>query len=92
MSINEYQFAHLTPEQKHELRTSQFRGAIGLLNEDDTAGILEVETSTLATWRSQGKGPDYVKLGKGVFYTVSAVTAWVNGEMARQRDIRKAGQ
>ena len=61
----------------------------GLITEEVSARVLDVEPSTLATWRSQGKGPDYVKLGKGVFYTVNSLSAWVNGEMARQRDTRK---
>jgi hypothetical protein len=90
MSLNDYQFANLAPEQKLELVARQISSAIGLLNEEITAAVIGVEPSTLATWRSQGKGPDYVKLGKGVFYTANALAAWVNGEMARQREERRA--
>lgn len=80
----------LNPEQKRSLISHNVRGAIGLLDEDTAAAVLDVEPSTLATWRSQGKGPDSVKLGKGVFYTATSLAAWVNGEMARQRETRKA--
>jgi hypothetical protein len=36
------------------------------LSEDDTAKILNVEPGTLATWRSQGKGPKYRKTGRRI--------------------------
>ncbi|RRR95561.1 helix-turn-helix transcriptional regulator [Glycomyces terrestris] len=34
-----------------------------LLTPEETADILKVATQTLANWRSQGKGPSWVKLG-----------------------------
>jgi hypothetical protein len=34
-----------------------------------TAAILNVEEETLATWRSQGRGPRYRKIGRNVEYT-----------------------
>jgi hypothetical protein len=83
-------FHELTPENKNAELGLQVRSATGLLSEDVCAAALDVEPSTLATWRSQGKGPDYVRLGKGVFYTISALSAWVNGELARQREARRA--
>lgn len=83
-------FHDLTPEDQTKEMASRARGTIGLLYEDEAAAMLQVEVSTLATWRSQGKGPDYVKLGKGVFYTVTSVAVWVNGELARQRETRGA--
>lgn len=63
----------------------QVRGAIGLLTEEELAKVLLLNsTSTLATWRSQGKGPLYVKLGKKVFYTVRDLGTWIQEEGARQ--------
>ena len=41
---------------------------IGLSNEA-TAAILHVTPETLATWRSQGRGPQYRKSGRCVEYT-----------------------
>ena len=32
---------------------------------------------TLERWRVEGRGPEYVKLGKKVFYTDSALEAFV---------------
>lgn len=34
----------------------------------EAAGTLKVKEGTLATWRSQGKGPPYVKSGRTVRY------------------------
>lgn len=41
---------------------------VGLSN-DETAAILHVTPETLATWRSQGRGPRYRKSGRLVEYT-----------------------
>jgi hypothetical protein len=39
-----------------------------LVRDTVAAKILSVTAATLATWRSQGRGPPYYKLGRGVFY------------------------
>lgn len=63
----------------------QVRGALGLLTEEELAKILQLNSvSTLATWRSQGKGPISVKLGKRVFYTVRDLGTWISEEGQRQ--------
>jgi hypothetical protein len=40
------------------------------LTEAQTAAILGVMPETLATWRSQGRGPKYRKFGRRVEYPV----------------------
>lgn len=50
---------------------------LGLLSEDELATLLEVKPHTLAVWRSEGKGPDYTRLGKSVFYRQADVETWV---------------
>jgi Helix-turn-helix domain len=63
----------------------QIRGAVGLITEEDMAKVLMLNAvSTLATWRSQGKGPAYVKLGKRVFYTVADLRAWAEAQGREQ--------
>lgn len=65
--------------------SQQVRGALGLITEEDTAKVLLLNSvSTLATWRSQKTGPQYVKLGKRVFYTVNHLGAWINERSAAQ--------
>ncbi len=39
------------------------------MDDAETAPYLGIEPSTLPTWRAQGKGPQYLKLGKKVRYT-----------------------
>lgn len=63
----------------------QIRKHMGLLDEDEVAAILKLNsTGTLATWRSQKIGPRSVKLGKRVFYTVNQLGTWINERAAAQ--------
>jgi Helix-turn-helix domain len=36
--------------------------------EEETAEILRVKVATLRTWRSSGRGPNYRKSGRTIFY------------------------
>jgi helix-turn-helix protein len=38
----------------------------------------EIPEHTLAQWRSKGKGPDYIKVGRHVRYRWSAVNTWLD--------------
>ena len=42
----------------------------------EAADDLRVKEATLATWRSTGKGPDFWKWGRDVFYSRSTNAAW----------------
>ena len=53
------------------------RMMVGLLSEDELAVMIDVKPQTLQTWRVQKTGPDFVKLGKAVFYRRSDVEAWI---------------
>jgi predicted DNA-binding transcriptional regulator AlpA len=48
-----------------------------LLTPKETSQILKISIHTLAKWRSQGQGPDYVKTGKSVKYGRDTVDAWI---------------
>ena len=39
-----------------------------LLSETEAATLLRQKPRTLTIWRSRGKGPNYIKLGRSVFY------------------------
>lgn len=72
-------------EQEIRGRAAQVRSNIGLLTEDEMAAILQLNSvETLATWRSQKRGPQHVKLGKRVFYSVNSLGEWVARELNRQ--------
>jgi hypothetical protein len=63
----------------------EVRKTLGLLTEEETAGVLQLtSTGTLATWRSQKKGPPSVKLGKKVFYVLPTLHAWISAEATQQ--------
>lgn len=50
---------------------------LGLLSEDELAALIDVKPHTLAVWRAEGKGPDFTKLGKSVFYRRKDVEDWI---------------
>lgn len=62
-------------------RAATLRSAIELFSEEELAEVLEVKTATLATWRAENRGPDYVKLGKSVFYRKQDVLDWINANV-----------
>jgi hypothetical protein len=43
----------------------------------DLAILLDVPVSTIEHWRSQGKGPRFVKWGRHVRYTDDAIRAYI---------------
>jgi hypothetical protein len=58
-------------------RGERLRDSFALLSPADLAALIGVDERTLAVWRSTHKGPDFVRLGRAVFYQRSAVLAWV---------------
>jgi predicted DNA-binding transcriptional regulator AlpA len=68
--------------------TAQFsKLMIGLLSEEELAMLLDVKTQTLQTWRVQKTGPDFVKLGKSVFYRKSDVEEWIAANVVATRRV-----
>jgi len=59
------------------VHASELRRDIGLLTPDELGAMLSVTAPTLAQWRVEKTGPDYVKLGKSVFYRRADVLAWI---------------
>jgi hypothetical protein len=58
-------------------------GGIGLedlITDEEAAGLLRVMRGTLATWRSKGKGPHFVKLGRRIYYARGDIQAFVAGQ------------
>lgn len=62
-------------------RAATLRSEIDLFSEEELAEVLEVKPPTLATWRAEERGPDYVKLGKSVFYRKQDVLVWINANV-----------
>ena len=53
---------------------------------DEVAEVLGVARHTLDKWRSEGRGPAYVKVGANVGYRWAAVSDWI-----AQREVKTAG-
>lgn len=56
---------------------TDLRTQIGLLTQEDVAALCDVTPHTLAMWRSEKKGPSFVKLGRSIFYRRPDVETWV---------------
>lgn len=48
-----------------------------LLNERQVAASCAISVLTLRKWRSQGRGPRYIKIGTLVRYRPAEVDAWI---------------
>ena len=47
-----------------------------------------IPVGTLANWRNQGKGPDYVKFGRKILYQVSELEQWCQANRIKTSDSR----
>lgn len=55
------------------------------LNENQVAKVINVSPSTLATWRKQGIGIDYISIGRRILYPKIAIA-----EFQAKRKIKTA--
>lgn len=63
----------------------------GHRTESETARALDTTERTLRNWRAQGVGPAYVKIGRKIFYSDSALESWLKAiEMTPVRSGRAA--
>ena len=57
---------------------ANLRSEMGLLSQEELASVLDVKLQTLRQWRRLGRGPDFVKTEKSVFYRRSDVEKWIS--------------
>lgn len=55
----------------------------GLVSGETAAACLEVKESTLRKWRSRDYGPDYLKIGGRVWYSVAAIAEFLHASAHR---------
>lgn len=48
--------------------------------QEQAATVLGVKPTTLATWRHQGRGPRYIKIGRSCFYLDSDIESWLDAQ------------
>lgn len=54
-----------------------------LLDCEEAAKLLRLNTQTLASWRCKDRGPPYLKSGRAVFYRRSDISTWLAGQIVR---------
>lgn len=52
-----------------------------LLAAAEAAKLLRQKPQTLAAWRCHGRGPEFIKIGRAVFYRREAISAWLAGQV-----------
>ncbi|MBC7767420.1 MAG: helix-turn-helix domain-containing protein [Phycisphaerales bacterium] len=57
------------------------------LTVEEAAELLSVSVKTLEAWRRLGKGPEFVKLGRSVRYTMRALDRFT-----RERTVRNSAE
>jgi hypothetical protein len=62
----------------------EIRRALGVITVAELAKALEVETSTLTTWRSEGRGPAFTKFGRNIFYFIDDVQEYLHNRRVDQ--------
>jgi hypothetical protein len=56
---------------------AELRRQLDIVTQDELAATLQVTKGTLREWRRQGKGPDFVRIGKAIFYRVKDVQEYI---------------
>ena len=51
-----------------------------LISNDDAARELRVQTNTLTSWRALGRGPNFVKVGRAVYYRRADLSEWLGAQ------------
>ena len=59
-------------------------------DEDEAARQLRHTVRALRAWRAQQRGPAWIKIGKSVFYKISAIEAWLKTLERTTRSQRRA--
>jgi hypothetical protein len=54
-----------------------------LLPTEDAARHLKIKPQTMAAWRNRGAGPEYVRVGKLIFYTPSQLRKYIQSRVVR---------
>jgi excisionase family DNA binding protein len=64
---------------------TKFEDPEALLTEDQAARLLSVSPRTLQAWRSEDRGPPYVRVGRSVRYLYAALLQWIADHICRPK-------
>jgi hypothetical protein len=57
--------------------SSELRRRFSIYTPEDLAELLNRDVRTLAVWRAQKRGPDFVRAGRTIFYRRCDIEAWL---------------
>ena len=83
--------AHTIPRSSRAAIDSLSPGDRRVLNENELAQRWGISPKTLQRWRSEGRGPKYLKLSKRVSYPLDAILAFEEGALQESTSDRAAG-
>lgn len=58
--------------------TFQIAPGKALLTAEQAAEYLHVQTQTLANWRTEGRGPAFVRIGRLIRYRLEVLDKWID--------------
>lgn len=61
-----------------------------LLSAEEAAARLHQAPASLAKWRSEGKGPRYLKIGRAVYYREADISEWLESRIVDPQRRRAA--
>lgn len=62
------------------------------IDEQDAGVYIGYTPSALRAWRSQGRGPAYIRIGRSIRYRVEDLDDWLNGHLVHTRDSRRGSR
>src|SRR6266852_826752 len=80
----------MTDNAPFEKHASSLRGS--LLSPEELAHNLDLSPATLADWRSQGKGPAYLKAGRRIWYPKAHVERWMQSQIRETNNVTEESQ
>lgn len=70
------------PATMNLVSTFQIAPGKALLTADQAAEYLAVRVQTLANWRTTGKGPAFVRIGRLIRYRLSVLDSWIEANQS----------
>jgi predicted DNA-binding transcriptional regulator AlpA len=63
--------------REREERAKMLRHELDIVPAEEFAKAIGVTEQTLSGWRCSGEGPNFVRLGRGIFYRRFDIKAWI---------------
>jgi predicted DNA-binding transcriptional regulator AlpA len=68
------------------------RQKVELLTADELAVMMDVSEHTVESWRKEGTGPAYTRLGRRIYYPLQGIKDWIEANKNRPKFDDKENQ